>query len=102
MVTSLIGAVSKSVARLGSIENARRLRNGGSPGALRAAPTLGTAWGGAGIGLGAGVADFASFDAVAAVGAGEGWGSFAGPVADLAGLRAGVAIIAPLNGWIGG
>ena len=56
-------------------------------GPLRAAPSLGTAWGGAGIGLGAELVDFRSFDPVAGVGVGEGSGSFAGPVADLGGLR---------------
>ncbi|HEX8893236.1 MAG TPA: hypothetical protein VF783_07925, partial [Terriglobales bacterium] len=82
---------------LGSIENARKLRNGGSPGALRAALSLGTAWGGTSIGLGleAGRADF---DAVAGAGTGAddaGSASFLVSVADLAGLRAGVGIIAP-------
>src|SRR6516162_10087448 len=102
MVTSLIGAVSKSVARLGSMENARKLRNGGSPGALREDASVGvmacedadaatatTAASGSGIG------GFALFD----LSSGAGFECLTGAVADLIGLRAGVAIIAPLIGW---
>jgi len=86
------------------MEKARKVRKGGSPGAVREETSLGVMASGVEVATatkaasGAGIVGSGRLDA---------WGDagferLTGGVADLTGLRAGVAIIAPLNGWIGG